>query len=155
MIPEKVELASIIPHRGRMLLLSRIKEYNLKENTLSAEYDITEDCLFYDPAIGAVPAWVGFEFMAQAISALIGLWRLERGEELRIGFIMSVSSMRIGFPSFKAGSSIEVKVKQHESMDPVYSFAGEIFFEGRKVIEGRLSVMDAMDEQIEALKKGV
>jgi predicted hotdog family 3-hydroxylacyl-ACP dehydratase len=97
---------------------------------------------------------VGFEFMAQAISALSGIKGRLVGEEPKIGFIMSVSSMKIGLSSFKAGSVIEVKVKERDSIGLVYNFTGEIFLEGRKVMEGSLTVMDVSDEQIETLRKG-
>ena len=150
---EGEELTSIVPHRGRMLLLTGIKEYNLEQRTLCAESRITEDCLFYDPAIGGVPAWVGFEFMAQAIGALSGLWGRERGEKPKIGFILSVSSMQIGLPFFKTGSTVELRVKENGRMDQIYSFDGEAFLEGRKVMEGKLTVMDANDEQVKSMIK--
>jgi predicted hotdog family 3-hydroxylacyl-ACP dehydratase len=154
MVIENEELASIIPHRGRMLLLSRVMEYNLRERNLRAECHVTEDCLFYDHASGGVPGWVGFEFIAQAISALCGLRIREMGEEPRIGFIMSVSSMRIGLASFKAGSRLEIKVRECGSLDMVYNFEGEIFLEGKKVMEGKLTVLDVSEEQVEIMKEG-
>jgi predicted hotdog family 3-hydroxylacyl-ACP dehydratase len=135
-----------------MLLLSKVNGYNLEERSLCAEYHVGEDCLFYDPVIQGVPAWVGFEFMAQAISVLSGLRGRLRGEKPKIGFIMSISSMRIGLPLFRAGSTVEVKVRESGSMDMVYTFEGEILLEGKKVMEGKLTVMDAKDELIDMLK---
>jgi len=153
MMSEKEELAFVMPHRGKMLLLSRIKEYNLEKRTLCAEYDVAEDCLFYDPAVNGVPAWVGFEFIAQAISALCGLLIREMGEEPRIGFIMSVSSMRIDLPAFKIGNRLEIKVGEYHAVEMVHNFAGEIFLDGRKVIEGKLTVLDVTEDQMEILRK--
>ena len=143
---EKDELVSLIPHKGKMLLLSRVIEYNLKERNLYAEYHITGDCLFYDPAIDGVPAWVGFEFMAQAISVLSGF-------KARASFIMSVSSIKIELPVFKAGSIAEIKVTESGSMDTVYTFDGEIFVEGKKAMKAKLTVMDFNDETLERLTK--
>ena len=150
---EKEELLSIVPHRGRMLLLSRVKGYNVKERSLEAEFDITEDCLFYDSAAAGVPAWVGIEFIAQAIAALAGLRGREKGEEPQLGFILSISSVETELSFFRAGSTVEIKVKEKGYMDAVHSFEGRIFLEGRKVLEGSLTVMDADNEQIQALKK--
>ena len=152
---EKEELETVVPHRGKMLLLSRVSWYSLEERTLCAESSISEDCLFYDPAIGGVPAWVGFEFLAQAIGALSGLWSREKNEPPKIGFILSISSMRIELPFFKAGSTVELKVKENSRMDMVYNFEVEAFLEGRKVLGGKLTVMDASDEQIESMRKGM
>ena len=151
---EKEELYSIVPHRGKMLFLTKIKEYNLEERTIEAEYFITEDCLFYDPIEAAVPAWVGFECIAQTISAFSGISDREKGEPPKIGFILSVSSVRIGIPFIKSGSTLEIKAKEIEHMDSVYVFEGEVLWEGKKVLKGKLTVFDADDEQTQALKEG-
>ena len=145
---ETEELKTLIPHRGPMLLLSAIKEYNTEEKTLNAEYHITRDCLFYDPAIGGVPAWVAFEFMAQSISSLSGLRSREKGEGPKMGFLLSVSSMKIGIPFFKEGCTVELRIKESSRVDQIYNFDGEAFLEGRKVINGRLTIFDADDEQV-------
>jgi len=151
---EKEELFSVIPHRGRMLLLSRVKGYNIKERTIEAEYHITEDCLFYDSAIAGVPAWVGLEFIAQAVSAFSGIEDRENGIPPRMGFILSVSAMRIGLPFFGIGSTAQIKAKEIDCVDSVSTFEGEIFLDGRKVLEGKLTVMEANDEKVRALKEG-
>ena len=144
---ETKDLPSIMPHRGKMLHLSKITGYNLEERSLEAEYHITENCLFFDPAIGGVPGWVGFECIAQAISAFSGIRGREKrgpaaGEKPRIGFILSISKMQIFLPVLKSESTVVIKVKELECMDLVYSFEGQIFLEGTKVLEGTLTVME-------------
>jgi len=150
---EKEELFSVIPHRGRMLLLSRVKRYNTKEKTIEAEYNITGDCLFYDSALGGVPAWVGFECIAQAVAALSGIQDCKNGAAPKMGFILSVSAMRIGLPFFGIGSVAEIRAKEIDRVDLVSTFEGEIFLEGRKVLEGKMTVMEVNDEKVRALKE--
>jgi predicted hotdog family 3-hydroxylacyl-ACP dehydratase len=154
---EKEELFSIVPHRGRMLLLSRIKGFNPEEGSIEAEYHITEDCLFYDSAIAGVPAWVGFELIAQAISAISGLRDHNKGRPKgkppKIGFILSVSHVKIELPFFYTGSIIRIKAKEIDHMDLVYTFEGEIILEDKTVLKGQLTVMDVDDGQAEALLK--
>ena len=150
---EKEELQTIIPHSGKMLLLTRVNEYNLKERTLCAEYHITEDCLFYDPSVGSVPAWAGFEFIAQAISALSGIRDREMGIKPRMGFILSIPSMKIEVPVFKLGSVVELRVKEDDRVDLVYTFNGEAYLEGKKAMEGKLMVMEIDEENLNSLKK--
>ena len=147
-------ISSLVPHRGKMLLLSKVNAYNLQEERIEAEYHLTENCLFYDPVISGVPAWVGFEFMAQAISALSGIEDRENGRPPRMGFILSVSAMRIGLPFFGIGSTAQIKAKEIDCVDSVSTFEGEIFLDGRKVLEGKLTVMEANDEKVRALKEG-
>jgi predicted hotdog family 3-hydroxylacyl-ACP dehydratase len=140
MMIETKDLPSIVPHRGKMLLLSKITGYNLKERILEAEYHITESCLFFDPAIGGVPGWVGFECIAQAIAALSGIRNSEKGEKLRRGFILNISKMQVFLPILKSGSTAIIKVKELDCMDLVYNFDGQIFIEGEKALEGTLTV---------------
>ena len=136
---------SIVPHKGKMLLLSRIISYDLEEQTLSAEYDISENCIFYNPVIEGVPAWVGFEFLAQAISALSGLRGRMSGKEPKIGYILSVSSMQIDSHFFQAGKTVQINVKESGCMDQVYSFDGTVFLEGKKVLGGKLTVIETTE----------
>jgi predicted hotdog family 3-hydroxylacyl-ACP dehydratase len=139
---EKEKLLSVVPHRGKMLLLSGVKGYNLNERSIEAEYHITSDCLFYDPAIAGVPAWVGFEFIAQAISAYSGIRDRENGIPPKMGYILSVASMRMDVSMFGNGSTVEIRAKEIEHVDMVGTFKGEILLHGVKVLEGRLMVME-------------
>ena len=145
----KDELQSYIPHRGKMLLLSSVKEYNLEEQRLCAEHHVTEDCIFYDPSLGGVPAWAGFEFIAQAISVLSGIKCRALGQKPKMGFILSIPSMKMYLPFFKLGSKVEIYVKEIDRVDLIYSFDGEAFIGGKKAIEGKLMVMEINEEKWE------
>jgi len=144
------DLHSIVPHKNKMLLLSKITGYNLEERSLEAEYHITESCLFFDSAIGGVPSWVGFEFIAQAIAALSGIGSREKDkkdEKPRIGFIISISKMEVFVPILKSGSTVVINVKELDCTDSVYNFDGHIFLDGIKVLEGTLTIMESMPEE--------
>jgi len=151
---ELEELQTLIPHKGKMLLLSRVIEYDI-EHGIRAEYDITENCLFYDPATNGVPAWVAFEFMAQSISVLSGLRSREKGEKPKIGFILSVPFMRMETALFQNGSSVEVHLQETDCTDMIYTFEGTAFLEGKKVMEGKLMVVEVSDERFNELTGGV
>jgi predicted hotdog family 3-hydroxylacyl-ACP dehydratase len=153
LVIEREELETIIPHKGKMLLLNRVIEYN-DDHSLRAEYDITEDCIFYDPAVDGVPVWAAFEFMAQAVSALTGIKSREKGEKPKIGFILSIPSMRMEIPFFKNGSTVEVYVKETDCTDMIYTFDGAAFLEGRKVMEGNLMVIEVSDERFNEMTGG-
>jgi len=143
---EKEELLSIVPHRGRMFLLSRVIKYNTRERSIEAEYDITEDCLFYDSQADGVPTWAGFEFIAQAISALIGITDRENGLPSKKGYILGVSQMQIKLPFIKTGSKLTIKSRELDNVAPMYVFEGEIFLDDKEILAGKLTVMDVYDE---------
>jgi len=147
---ENEELQTIIPHKGKMLLLSRVIEYDI-EHSIRAEYDITGNCIFYDPVLDGVPSWAGFEFIAQTISVLTGIRKRERGEKPNIGFILSIPSMRMEIPLFKNGSTVEIRVEETDCTDLIYTFEGAVFLENKKAIEGKLMVMEINDERYKSL----
>ena len=143
---DRDEMLTLIPHRGKMLLLSKVNSYDYKEMHLCAEYHVSPDCIFLDPDIGGVPSWAGFEFIAQAISVLSGIRYRELGIKPRLGFILSIPSMKMEIPLFEPGTCIELRVKLKDATDPIYTFAGEAFVEGKKAIEGKLMVMEINEE---------
>jgi len=150
---EKEELITVLPHRERMLMLDKVRFYDLKEKYIEAEYLITSDCLFFDSNAGGVPAWVGFEFIAQAISAYTGIDYRERGEPPKIGFILGISRMKIAVPFFDSGTALIIRAKEVERMDSFYIYEGEIFKRDNKVLEGKITVMDVDEKTARSMRK--
>jgi predicted hotdog family 3-hydroxylacyl-ACP dehydratase len=149
---DRNELSTLVPHKGKMFLLSRITDYDIKKRTLTAEYDITGDCLFYDSELDGVPAWVSFEFMAQCISALSGLADREQGKPPKLGFILSLSALEVTVPVLKAGTSVTINVVEDMQMDMVFTFHCVVFHEGKLAVSAKLTVMDVDD--ISLFEKG-
>jgi predicted hotdog family 3-hydroxylacyl-ACP dehydratase len=143
------ELYSLLPHRGKMFLLSRIRTYDKKNHSLSAEYDIGPDCLFYDPECGGIPSWVGIECMAQSISALSGIIRRDEGKKPKPGFIMSISNLELAVPFLASGSVLRTQVREDYRMDAVFSYvcemSGQDLSGAYPVGRANIMVMDAGD----------
>ena len=150
----KEELLSLVPHRSGMFLLDRINSYDLEEYSVEAEYDISENCLFFDSAAGGIPAWVCIEFIAQVISVLFGLKRREMGEKSRLGFLLSVSSMKTELPVFKVGSTVVLKAHKINCIDMIYTFDCSAFIEGKNVFKSKLTAIDVEDEAGGNFSKG-
>jgi predicted hotdog family 3-hydroxylacyl-ACP dehydratase len=115
-------LEKLIPHRGKMLLLSRVLSYDASENSLLAEVDILQNSFFYDDNFKGVPVWIGFEYMAQAIAALSGKNDLANGQMPGFGFILSVSNFVANVPYFKLNSTILVHIKKALVLDKMFLF---------------------------------
>ena len=139
---ENEELAGLLPHKGKMLLISRIMEYDINARRLLSEYDIGESCLFYDPGMEGVPAYISFEFMAQAISALSGITGKILGKPPMIGFILSVSSLEIKLPLFRPGEIIQIEVNEEHKIDTVSTFFCTAAVDGNEAARAKLMVMD-------------
>src|SRR6516162_2361869 len=77
---------TLIPHRGDMLLVSHIVA--ALDDWVRVEAKVGADNVFLVPGFG-VPAWVGFEMMAQAVATYDGLKRHRRGLEPSLGFLVA------------------------------------------------------------------
>jgi hypothetical protein len=58
-------------------------------------------------------------------------------------------------PLFKNGSSAEVRMNEVDCTGAIFTFEGEAFLEGKKIMEGKLMVMEVSDEQFNTLAGGV
>lgn len=99
-------VAELVPHSGKMSLLSEITGYG--EDWLSARVDISQDSMFADSR--GVPAWVGLEYLAQAIGAYAGLQERLKGETPKLGFLLGSRKYSCSRDYFALGDSLELKV---------------------------------------------
>lgn len=81
---ELPDIRSLVPHTGAMVLLDRV--ISVDQENLCAEVRIHADSLF--AGTDGVGAWVGIEYMAQAIAAHAGYAARLRGEPVKIGFLL-------------------------------------------------------------------
>lgn len=141
----KEAIMQIVPHSGKMALLDRVVEYSFQDLTVSTEVDVTPESMFYNSEMEGVPAWVGFEYMAQSISCLSGLYGKTRNEPPKVGFIMSVNSFEAEIPIFPKGSVVQMHVHQTMRMDKVVTFDGYITLDGKKVVTATLNTIEVDD----------
>jgi predicted hotdog family 3-hydroxylacyl-ACP dehydratase len=124
-------------HRGPMLLLSRVVEVG--DEHLVAEVDVSAADMFVD-ASGAVPAWLGIEYMAQAVAALSGTWSRRAGEPIRLGLLIGCRGYRSQVAAFRPDMTLRVSVRQLVALDDALgAFEGEIL-DGAVIATGRLTV---------------
>lgn len=105
---EMADIRSLLPHAGPMVLLDRLVAAD--EESVTAEVVIRPDTLFC--RADGVGAWVGIEYMAQAIGAYAGYRARLRGEPIRLGFILGTRRYESNWPVFEIGSTLNVAVKR-------------------------------------------
>ena len=104
------EIENFIPHRGKMLLLSRITDYNMEKHIITGEYDITKECIFYEKEGDGIPSWVSFELMAQTVCALTGIAHKLFGRKILPGMILSVTAFKTELEWLKAGKTVRMRM---------------------------------------------
>lgn len=116
----------ITPHKGKMLLLNRVLSIDLDKISIETEIDINENCMFFcnDSSVLGVPSYVAFEYMAQSISALYGIYAKKMNKPIKMGFIMSISNCNASIAAFKSGDIVTVKVSEVLRVDKTVTFEG-------------------------------
>jgi predicted hotdog family 3-hydroxylacyl-ACP dehydratase len=91
-----------------MSLLDSIESYS--EDGLIASVTIREDSQFITAR--GVPAWVGIEYMGQAIAAFAGARARDNSEPVKIGFLVSSRRYKSSVSFFEIGDQLQVDVSQ-------------------------------------------
>jgi len=97
---------ALVPHSGKMSLLSRIVAYG--DDWLHAELDVTTESMFADPQ--GVPAWIGMEYMAQAVGAFAGLQERLEGGAPKLGFLLGSRKYVCSTDYFAIGQTLSLRV---------------------------------------------
>lgn len=138
-------VSELVPHKGKMFLLDRVQSYSIENVCITTEIDVTRNNLFYEDDLGGIPAWVAFEYMAQSISALSGIYGRTKGEKPKVGFIMSVSSFKADIPVFKEGETVIVSVHETVRMDKAVTFDGVAKIGDKIAVTATLNTVEVDD----------
>jgi len=106
--PVSLSIAELVPHGGAMCLLDRVVEADAE--SLRAELEIRADSLFFDGT--AVGAWVGIEYMAQAVAALGGWHARRQGAAPKVGFLLGSRRYSANQATFALGQRLVVEVRR-------------------------------------------
>jgi predicted hotdog family 3-hydroxylacyl-ACP dehydratase len=133
------EIVDIVPHAGKMCLLNKAVDGDTE--SLNCEVTIRECDLFF--VDGGVDAWVGIEYMAQAVAAWAG-WRARlRGETPRIGFLLGSRRYECTRPRFALGDNLQVGVhRQFQADNGIGQFDCRIAIAGQTVAHATLTVFE-------------
>ena len=142
---EKDKLINLLPHKGRMFLLDRAVDIDYDEYSIKTQVDVTKESMFFDEALGGIPSYVTFEYMAQSISALSGIDNNRKGLPPKVGVILSVSDFKTIIPVLKERTTVTVSVCQQDIVDRVFSFNCTAYIGAEMVSSGKLTVMEVDD----------
>ncbi len=149
------DVAELIPHARRMLLLSRVVAHDPDWTKCAVEVDRSE--LFRD-ADGGVPAWVGLEYLAQCIAVYGALVARAKGNTPRFGFFIGGRRLALRVARFRPGQLLHATVRHLRGDSGLVAFEGRIedALGGEALVEGRLNVysVEAMSQRPPGLGSG-
>ena len=115
----------LVPHAGAMLLLDRID--SISDQGVEAGVTVRCDGLFEVPGERSVPAWIGIEYLAQAIAAWSGYRERVQGRPIRPGFLVGTRRFESSVARLPAGARLAVRAEcALEQNDGVSVFDGWI-----------------------------
>ncbi len=142
---EKVttRVVDLLPHDPPMVLIDEM--ICAGELQSQCRVSITSQSLFLEA--NGVPAFVGIEYMAQAVAAHAGLLAKRRGEAVKVGFLLGTPKLNIHQPYFHLGRSYLVDVSEDWGDDELMRFACRITDElsGTLIQETGLNVFQPKD----------
>ena len=100
-------IAELVPHAGPMLLLQRLLEWG--DEYVVCEVQVRSDGLF--DSAGRVPAWLGMEYMAQAVAAFSGLQARREQEPVKLGFLLGSRRFETNVQDFTCGDVLLVTAR--------------------------------------------
>ena len=140
-----------VPHRGALSLLDGVAHCD--DQCIEAYVRVPADGLF--AAAGGTPAWVGIEYMAQAIAAWSGARARAGGGSPRIGYLLGSRRYEAAVPAFEAGAELRVFAQCELTGDNgLGMFECRIEQDGRVLASARLSVFEPQDQEERASQNG-
>ncbi len=100
-------VAELVPHSGKMSLLDNIIEY--RDGWLRAEVCISADSMFVNEL--GVPAWIGLEYLAQAVGAYSGWQERSKGRPPKLGFLLGTRKYLCSSDYFAIGTTLTLTVQ--------------------------------------------
>ena len=100
------DIRALVPHSGLMVMLDRVLSADI--DNLCAEVRISAGSMLAGEH--GVGAWVGIEYMAQAIAAHAGWLARRRGEEVKVGLLLGSRKYEAEVTYFAPGSLLTVHV---------------------------------------------
>jgi len=135
-------ITELVPHAGPMCLLDRVLA--AEGERLSAEVVVPAQGLFCQD--GGVGAWVGIEYMAQAVAAWAGWQARAAGQPPRIGLLLGTRRYRCGVPRFAAGQRLQVDIERaYQADNGLGQFDCRIQADGIELASATLTVFGPED----------
>ncbi len=140
----QMAITDVIPHRDPMILIDRLISY--KTDILLTQVDIDELSPYFDVEINGVPNYVGIEYMAQSIAALVGVEAKSRGDNIRVGFLLGTRKLQMHIPDYRLGESYQTQITRlYQEESGLAVFDCQIFHQQILVATANLNVFLPQD----------
>ena len=138
------DIEQVLPHRGRMRLVDRVLVWDA--DNIAVALQIPQSGPFHET--GGVPAYVGIEYMAQAVACWAGCQARLRGQPPPLGFLLGTRRFDCALPCFERGWQLRIEAHRELMGDNGLGvFACRILHEDRALASANISVFEPPDTQ--------
>lgn len=102
-------IQELIPHSGEMVLVDEVVSHS--EDAVVTRYTPRRGGLF-NRADDSIPAWVGIEYMAQAIATFAGIEAKMAGRDIRLGFLLGTRHYHCNVTRFLPDQALTVRAER-------------------------------------------
>ncbi len=99
----------LLPHSGEMVLISDVTSWDNESASVVVNQDGT--AVFADSE-GNVPAWVGVEYMAQAVAVFAGIQSRLNNRPIRLGFLLGAQKYTAYASCFAKDVRLDIRVSR-------------------------------------------
>lgn len=100
-------VADLLPHRATMLLVDNLLDESFDH--VIVDTTIRRETIFCTDE--GMPGWVGIELMAQCVGCWAGLRRLERSQNVQLGFLLGSRRYECTMPFIPVGTRLVIDAK--------------------------------------------
>lgn len=138
---KQIAIYEVIPHRPPMLMMDEV--VTAGDDNAHVRCVIRENHVFYDPALGGVPTWIGIEIMAQTIAAGAGELARRKNEPAPIGFLLGTRDYQAEVDVFPLHMPLDVYALQEMESSGMTVFRCRIESQDRLLASSLLNVYRA------------
>ncbi len=136
----------VLPHEHPMILLDTLLCHDSEGATCSVT--IRPDSPFYNEQQQGVPVYVGIEYMAQTIAAFANANKLDHGEAVALGFLVSSRKYTTAIKQFALGQTFTIHVTKILMGDNGLStFECVINYQDQPVVEAGINIFQPNDPE--------
>ena len=135
-------VTAYVPQRGAMLLVDRVIAVDAEQ----VEVEVTVPDEGWTVRDGVVPAWIGVEYMAQAVAVWAGARARRARREAPLGFLLGTRRYEAQVATFPSGARLRIHARCELMGDNGLGvFDCRIVRAGQTLATARLSVFEPGD----------
>ena len=145
------ELADILPHNHPMILIDKLLDISLDDQTVKTSVTITKDKIFYDENLGGISSLVGIEYMAQTVGCYAYFMNGEKEPE--VGFLLGSRQYKNSLEKFELGKTYTILARQVFCDNQLVSFECFIYNDNIECASATINVYQPKtQEELESME---